>query len=174
MEKQKSPVSSLSGWNVQKATNVFHQEHKVTRDRRGALTGSGFRGCTVWFTGLSGAGKTTISFALEEFLVSRGISAYSLDGDNIRTGLNKNLGFSPSDREENIRRVAEVGKLFADSGSVALCAFVSPYRKDRELARSLHQEAGLPFFEVYVNTPLEECENRDTKGDDMISLQVLL
>ena len=96
--------------------------------------------------------------------MSRGISAYGLDGDNVRTGLNKNLGFSPEDREENIRRVAEVAKLFADSGSVALCAFVSPYRKDRELARRLHQEAGLPFLEVFVDTALEECENRDTKG----------
>ena len=128
------------------------------------LAKEGFHGCTIWLTGLSGAGKTTLSFALEEYLISRGISAYGLDGDNIRTGLNKNLGFSPEDREENIRRVAEVGKLFADSGSVALCAFVSPYKKDRELARKLHQEAGLPFIEVFVDTPLEECESRDTKG----------
>lgn len=85
--------------------------------------------------------------------------------NSFRTGLNKNLGFSPEDREENIRRVAEVGKLFADSGSVALCAFVSPYKKDRDLARSLHQDSGLTFIEVYVDTPLEECENRDTKGE---------
>eukprot|EP00088_Acartia_fossae_P007768 TRINITY_DN13642_c0_g1_i2.p1 TRINITY_DN13642_c0_g1~~TRINITY_DN13642_c0_g1_i2.p1 ORF type:complete len:650 (-),score=152.78 TRINITY_DN13642_c0_g1_i2:219-2114(-) len=164
VEKQKSPVSSLSSWNVQKATNVFQQEHKVSRDNRRQLLGSKFRGCTVWFTGLSGAGKTTISFALEAYLISRGITAYGLDGDNIRTGLNKNLGFSPEDREENIRRVAEVGKLFADSGSIALCAFVSPYKKDREMARSLHQDSGIHFIEVYVDTPLEECENRDTKG----------
>ena len=164
MEKQKPPESSRNNWNVQKATNVFLQEHTVTRDSRGMVLGSGFRGCTVWFTGLSGAGKTTISFALEEYLVSRGISAYGLDGDNIRTGLNKNLGFSPEDREENIRRVAEVGKLFADSGNIALCAFVSPYKQDREMARNLHNEAGLPFFEVYVDTPIEECEIRDTKG----------
>ena len=106
------PTSSVSEWNNQKATNVFLQEHHVTRDRRAKVLGrngdQGFRGCTVWFTGLSGAGKTTISFALEEYLVSRGISAYGLDGDNVRTGLNKNLGFSPEDREENIRRVAEV------------------------------------------------------------------
>ena len=88
-----------------------------------------FCGCTLWLTGLSGAGKTTISFAVEEYLVSRGIPAYGLDGDNIRTGLNKNLGFAPEDREENIRRVAEVGKLFADSGVVALCSFVSPFIK---------------------------------------------
>jgi len=161
------PVSTMSGWNVQKATNVFKQEHHVTRETRGEVQGkggSGFKGCTIWFTGLSGAGKTTLSFALEEYLVARGISSYGLDGDNIRTGLNKNLGFAPEDREENIRRVAEVGKLFADSGSVALCAFVSPYKKDREMARRLHQEAGLPFLEVFVDTPLEECETRDTKG----------
>jgi len=165
------PVSSRSGWNVQKATNVFRQESHVTRDSRGRLAKAwpgeakaGFHGCTVWFTGLSGAGKTTLSFALEEHLVSRGIAAYGLDGDNVRTGLNKNLGFTPEDREENIRRVAEVAKLFADSGTVSLCAFVSPYRKDRELARRLHQEAGLPFLEVFVDTSLEECEHRDTKG----------
>ena len=163
-----APVSSMSTWNVQKATNVFVQKNHVTRNKRGEVLGKGdsstFRGCTVWFTGLSGAGKTTLSFALEEYLVSRGISAYGLDGDNIRTGLNKNLGFAPEDREENIRRVAEVGKLFADSGTVALCAFVSPYKKDRELARKLHQEAGLPFLEIFVDTPIEECEARDSKG----------
>ena len=132
-----------------KATNVFKQEHKIDRSSRGQTLGSGFRGCTIWFTGkkplnftllfnfkvaqypsgLSGAGKTTVSFAVEEYLVQRGIPAYGLDGDNIRTGLNKNLGFAPEDREENIRRVAEVGKLFADSGVVALCSFVSPFRK---------------------------------------------
>jgi len=148
----------------QKATNVFAQDHKVTRARRGEVLGSGFRGCTIWFTGLSGAGKTTISFALEEYLVSRGIPSYGLDGDNIRTGLNKNLGFAPEDREENIRRVAEVGKLFADSGVVALCSFVSPFKKDRDLARQLHKQAGLPFYEIYVATSLEECEKRDVKG----------
>ena len=162
------PVSRMSTWNVQKATNVFVQKNHVSRNKRGELLGRGdsstFRGCTIWFTGLSGAGKTTLSFALEEYLVSRGIPAYGLDGDNIRTGLNKNLGFAPEDREENIRRVAEVGKLFADSGTVALCAFVSPYKKDRDLARRLHQEAGLPFLEVFVDTPIEECEKRDCKG----------
>jgi len=147
---------------------VTVQKNHVTRNKRGEVLGRGdtsaFRGCTIWFTGLSGAGKTTLSFALEEFLVARGIPAYGLDGDNIRTGLNKNLGFAPEDREENIRRVAEVGKLFADSGTIALCAFVSPYKKDRDLARRLHQEAGLPFLEIFVDTPIEECENRDTKG----------
>merc|ERR1719268_25648 len=150
----------------QKATNVYAQKHNVSRSKRGEVLGSrgGFRGCTIWFTGLSGAGKTTISFALEDYLVSRGIPAYGLDGDNVRTGLNKNLGFSPQDREENIRRVAEVGKLFADSGVVALCSFVSPFKKDRDLARQLHKEVGLPFFEIYVSTSLEECEKRDVKG----------
>jgi len=151
---------------IQKATNITAEKHKVSRDKRGEVVGSrgGFRGCTIWFTGLSGAGKTTISFALEEYLVSRGIPAYGLDGDNIRTGLNKNLGFSPEDREENIRRVAEVGKLFADSGVVALCSFVSPFRADRETARELHKAVGLPFFEIHVATSLAECENRDVKG----------
>lgn len=159
--------NNSSQWNVQKATNVFKQEHNVNRATRAAklgVKGAKFRGCTIWFTGLSGAGKTTIAFALEEYLVSRGIPSYGLDGDNIRTGLNKNLGFSPEDREENIRRVAEVGRLFADSGVVALCSFVSPFKKDRDLARELHNKNDLPFFEVYVNTPLEECEKRDVKG----------
>merc|ERR1712212_758055 len=152
--------------NIQKATNVFAEKHKVSRSKRGEILGSrgGFRGCTIWFTGLSGAGKTTISFALEEYLVARGIPAYGLDGDNVRTGLNKNLGFAPEDREENIRRVGEVAKLFADSGVVALCSFVSPYNKDRELGRQLHKSVGLPFFEIHVATSLEECEKRDVKG----------
>ena len=97
-------------------------------------------------------------------ITSRGIPAYGLDGDNIRTGLNKNLGFSPEDREENIRRVAEVGKLFADSGVVALCSFVSPYRADRDIARELHKSVGLPFYEIHVATTLEQCEARDVKG----------
>ena len=145
---------------------MFATEHKVSRSKRGEVLGSrgGFRGCTIWFTGLSGAGKTTIAFALEEYLVARGIPAYGLDGDNVRTGLNKNLGFTPQDREENIRRVAEVGKLFADSGVVALCSFVSPYNKDRDIARQLHKSVGLPFFEIHVATSLEECEKRDVKG----------
>lgn len=147
-----------------KATNVFQQAHNVNRNERAEILGSGFHGCTIWFTGLSGAGKTTVAFAIEQYLVSRGIPAYGLDGDNIRTGLNKNLGFAQEDREENIRRVAEVGKLFADSGVIALCSFVSPFRKDRELARELHEKAGLKFFEIYVNTSLEECEKRDVKG----------
>ncbi|XP_047488236.1 bifunctional 3'-phosphoadenosine 5'-phosphosulfate synthase-like isoform X1 [Penaeus chinensis] len=151
---------------AEKATNVTYQNNHMTRNKRGQILGQrgGFRGCTVWFTGLSGAGKTTVSFALEEYLVSRGIPAYCLDGDNMRHGLNKNLGFSDEDREENIRRVAEVAKLFADSGVVALCSFVSPFTKDREQARKIHEDSGLRFFEVFVDTPLEVCEQRDVKG----------
>ncbi|XP_033644083.1 bifunctional 3'-phosphoadenosine 5'-phosphosulfate synthase-like isoform X2 [Asterias rubens] len=148
------------------ATNVTEQIHHVSRDKRGQVMGmrGGFRGCTVWFTGLSGAGKTTISFALEEYLCHHGIPAYSLDGDNMRQGLNKNLGFSSEDREENIRRVSEVAKLFADGGVVCLNSFISPNAKDREAAKELHQKGGLPFYEVYVSTTLEVCEARDVKG----------
>ncbi|XP_013136805.1 PREDICTED: bifunctional 3'-phosphoadenosine 5'-phosphosulfate synthase isoform X1 [Papilio polytes] len=150
---------------VQVATNVVEQKHQVSRAKRSKALGSrAFRGSTVWFTGLSGAGKTSIAFALEAYLVSKGIPAYGLDGDNIRTGLNKNLGFSKEDREENIRRVAEVAKLFADSGVVCLCSFVSPFAEDREVARRIHTDSQLPFFEVFIDTPLDVCEQRDTKG----------
>ncbi|XP_037299067.1 bifunctional 3'-phosphoadenosine 5'-phosphosulfate synthase [Manduca sexta] len=150
---------------AQVATNVVEQKHQVSRAKRSRALGSrAFRGSTVWFTGLSGAGKTSIAFALEAYLVSKGIPAYGLDGDNIRTGLNKNLGFTKEDREENIRRVAEVGKLFADSGVVCLCSFVSPFAEDREVARRIHIDSDLPFFEVFIDTPLEVCEQRDTKG----------
>ncbi|XP_046960129.1 bifunctional 3'-phosphoadenosine 5'-phosphosulfate synthase isoform X1 [Vanessa cardui] len=150
---------------AQVATNVVEQKHQVSRAKRSRALGSrAFRGSTVWFTGLSGAGKTSIAFALEAYLVSKGIPAYGLDGDNIRTGLNKNLGFTKEDREENIRRVAEVAKLFADSGVVCLCSFVSPFAEDREVARRIHTDSDLPFFEVFIDTPLEICEQRDTKG----------
>uniref|UniRef100_A0A8C5N4Y4 Uncharacterized protein n=1 Tax=Gouania willdenowi TaxID=441366 RepID=A0A8C5N4Y4_GOUWI len=115
---------------MQRATNVTYQAHHVSRKKRGQVVGTrgGFRGCTVWLTGLSGAGKTTVSMALEEYLVCHGIPCYSLDGDNIRQGLNKNLGFSPEDREENIRRIAEVARLFADAGLVCIASFISPYK----------------------------------------------
>ncbi|XP_019529902.3 bifunctional 3'-phosphoadenosine 5'-phosphosulfate synthase isoform X2 [Aedes albopictus] len=151
---------------LQVATNVTEQKHNVTREVRGNNLGlcRGFRGCTVWLTGLSGAGKTSIAFELEAYLVSKGIPAYGLDGDNIRTGLNKNLGFSQTDREENIRRVAEVAKLFADSGVVSICSFVSPFAEDREMARRIHKDSDLKFFEIHVDTPLEVCESRDVKG----------
>ncbi|XP_063047606.1 bifunctional 3'-phosphoadenosine 5'-phosphosulfate synthase 2-like [Engraulis encrasicolus] len=152
--------------NLQRSTNVVYQDHHVSRSKRGQVVGTkgGFRGCTVWLTGLSGAGKTTVGFALEEYLVSHGIPCYSLDGDNIRHGLNKNLGFTAEDREENIRRIAEVAKLFADAGLVCITSFISPFTKDRDLARTLHEKAGLPFFEVYIDAPLEVCESRDVKG----------
>jgi len=145
---------------------VTYQAQHVSRDKRGQAIGQrgGFRGCTIWFTGLSGAGKTTLAFALEDYLVGKGIPAYSLDGDNIRHGLNKNLGFTPEDRFENIRRISEVAKLFADGGIVCLTSFISPYRNDRDEARILHEKAGLQFIECHVDTPIDVCEQRDIKG----------
>eukprot|EP00079_Xenopus_tropicalis_P010531 XP_002935477.2 PREDICTED: bifunctional 3'-phosphoadenosine 5'-phosphosulfate synthase 2 [Xenopus tropicalis] len=152
--------------HILRSTNVVYQSHHVSRSKRGQVVGTrgGFRGCTVWLTGLSGAGKTTLGFALEEYLVTHAIPCYSLDGDNIRHGLNKNLGFSSEDREENIRRIAEVAKLFADAGLVCITSFISPYTKDREDARKVHESAGLPFFEIFVDAPLNICESRDVKG----------
>ncbi|KAL6478206.1 hypothetical protein MHYP_G00140410 [Metynnis hypsauchen] len=152
--------------DIQRSTNVVYQSHSVSRSKRGQVVGTreGFRGCTVWLTGLSGAGKTTVGFALEEYLVSHGIPCYSLDGDNIRHGLNKDLGFSSAEREENIRRIAEVARLFADAGLICITSFISPFTKDRADARKIHEGAGLPFFEVFLNAPLEVCEKRDVKG----------
>lgn len=145
-----------------KATNIHWHEGNLTREERfGSLK---VKGCTLWFTGLSASGKSTIASALEQHLVSRGIHSYRLDGDNIRTGLNKNLGFSAEDRAENIRRVGEVAKLFGDSGSIAITSFISPYTKDRDACRALHAEAKIPFFEVFADTPIEVCEQRDPKG----------
>jgi adenylylsulfate kinase len=145
-----------------KATNITWHEGHVTRDERQKLLKQ--KGCTIWFTGLSGSGKSTVAFTLEHALVQRGRLAYVLDGDNIRHGLNKNLGFSAADREENIRRIGEVAKLFADAGVVTLTSFISPYRKDRDAVRALHKEGNLPFIEVHVSTPIETCESRDPKG----------
>uniref|UniRef100_A0A2M4BGK2 Putative bifunctional atp sulfurylase/adenosine 5'-phosphosulfate kinase n=2 Tax=Anopheles marajoara TaxID=58244 RepID=A0A2M4BGK2_9DIPT len=164
--KHKDCNGNVSEECLQVATNVTEQKHNVSREVRGQNLGlcRGFRGCTIWLTGLSGAGKTSIAFELEAYLVSKGIPAYGLDGDNIRTGLNKNLGFSQVDREENIRRVAEVAKLFADSGVVSICSFVSPFAEDREMARKIHKDMDLKFFEIYIDTPLEVCETRDVKG----------
>ena len=124
----------------------------------------GQQGATLWLTGLSGSGKSTVAMELEKLLLSQGRHAYCLDGDNIRHGLNKNLGFSAEDRAENIRRIGEVTKLFADSGMISINSFISPYRVDRDQARAIHAEAGIPFFEVYVACPLEEAEKRDPKG----------
>jgi len=158
------PVNSFNSTDI-KATNVRYETGTVSRAKRAKVLGAGqFRGCTVWFTGLSGAGKTTISFAVEEYLVMKGVAAYSLDGDNLRHGLNKNLGFTAEDREENIRRVSETAKLFADGGIICLTSFISPYCQQREQARKLHEEAGLKFIEVHVATPIEVCEQRDVKG----------
>jgi bifunctional enzyme CysN/CysC len=122
------------------------------------------QGITVWLTGLSGSGKSTVGAELERRLVASGRPAYLLDGDNLRHGLNANLGFSAEDRAENVRRVSEVAKLLADSGVVAIVSLVSPYAADRERARAVHAEASLPFAEVFVDTPLEVCEARDPKG----------
>ncbi|HBS29859.1 MAG TPA: adenylyl-sulfate kinase, partial [Phycisphaerales bacterium] len=146
----------------QKATNVHWHAGNLTRAERFASLKTA--GCTLWFTGLPSSGKSTIASALEQVIVQRGRHCYRLDGDNIRLGLNKNLGFSAEDRAENIRRIGEVAKLFADSGSVALTSFISPYRADRDAARALHEKDGLPFLEVFVDTPIEECEKRDPKG----------
>jgi adenylylsulfate kinase len=145
-----------------KATNITWHEGHVTRDERQTLLKQ--KGATLWFTGLSGSGKSTIAFTLEHALVQRGRLAYVLDGDNIRHGLNKNLGFTAADREENIRRIGEVAKLFADTGVITLTSFISPYRKDRDLVRALHVEGKLPFIEVHCNTPIATCEQRDPKG----------
>jgi adenylylsulfate kinase len=145
-----------------RATNITWHEGHVTREEREGLLKQ--KGATLWFTGLSGSGKSTVAFTLEHALVQQGHLAYVLDGDNIRHGLNKNLGFSAADREENIRRIGEVAKLFADSGVITMTSFISPYRKDRDLVRGLHDAGGLPFIEVHVNTPIEVCEQRDPKG----------
>lgn len=145
-----------------KATNIHWHEGDISRDERWKALGT--QGATLWFTGLSGCGKSTIACALEQALVNEKVPCYRLDGDNVRHGLNKNLGFSAADREENIRRIGEVAKLFADAGVIALSSFISPYTKDRDQARKVHAEAGLPFLEVYVDAPLEVCEQRDPKG----------
>ncbi len=148
-----------------KATNIHWHEGNLGREERWkALKG---RGATMWFTGLPASGKSTIASALEQILVQRGLHCYRLDGDNIRHGLNKNLGFSAEDRAENIRRIGEVAKLFADSGSVTLTSFISPYRRDRDLAREMHEKdkaGAIAFLEVFVDAPIEVCEQRDPKG----------
>jgi adenylylsulfate kinase len=144
---------------------VWHEGHVTSEDRERVLQQ---RGCVLWFTGLSGSGKSTIAAALEETLIGSGHAAYVLDGDNVRHGLNSDLDFSPESRKENIRRIGEVAALFADSGMITITAFISPYRDDRDRARTI-VDAGLSaplssrFFEVYVNTPIEVCESRDPK-----------
>ena len=136
---------------------TWHPGH-VARAERPSL------GATVWFTGLSGSGKSTVAAACERALVDAGRPAYVLDGDNLRLGLNGDLGFSADDRAENVRRVGHVARLLADAGVVALVPLISPYRVDRDRVRALHVEAELPFLEVFVDTPIELCEQRDPKG----------
>jgi adenylylsulfate kinase len=144
----------------QKATNIVWHPGAVTREDREKM--NGHRGCTVWLTGLSGSGKSTIAVDLEKRLWERGVRAYILDGDNIRHGLNKNLGFSPEDRTENIRRIGEVAKLFTDAGVLVFTSFISPYRADRDAVRALLAKGD--FVEVYVAASVETCEKRDVKG----------
>lgn len=144
----------------QKATNITWHEATVTAEDREKLLNQ--KGCVIWFTGLSGSGKSTLANAVEHVLHQQQHHTYVLDGDNVRHGLNKNLGFSPEDREENIRRIGEVAKLFADAGTIVMTAFISPYRADRDQARALVAEDR--FVEVFVDCPLEVCEERDTKG----------
>ena len=146
----------------QKATNVHWHDGEVSREDRSKLLGQ--KGATLWFTGLSGSGKSTVAVALEQALASQGKLTYRLDGDNIRLGINKNLGFSAEDRTENIRRIGEISKLFVDVGIITLSSFVSPYRADRDLVRELHEQAGMDFIEVYVDVPLDVAESRDPKG----------
>ena len=144
-----------------RATNiVWHCTQVARTDREGLLRQ---RGGTVWLTGLPASGKSTSAYALEFELTRRGFLAYVLDGDNIRHGLKKDLAFSARDREENIRRVAEVARLFADAGFIIVTSFISPYRREREFARRIHRDAGLDFIEVFVDTPVEVCEKRDPK-----------
>ena len=143
-----------------KATNIVRHEGHVSREQRERLLHQ--QGVLLWLTGLPSSGKSTIAYTVEHALSARGHLAYVLDGDNIRFGLNKNLGFSADDRAENIRRIGEVGKLFVDGGFLTLASFVSPYRADRDGVRALMAEGD--FVEIFVNTPIELCEERDPKG----------
>ena len=166
------------------AAQITWHDGSVTREERAQLLKQ--KGCTLWFTGLSGSGKSTLAVALEQVLIQRGHPAYVLDGDNVRFGLNAGpkilmetrgyseaaarrfgLGFSAEDREENIRRIGEVARLFADAGLITLTSFISPYRKDRDAARAVHEKnktGAIPFVEVHVSTPIDVCEERDPKG----------
>ncbi len=148
--------------SVAKSQNIFWSEGKITARERARR--SGHRGAVVWFTGLSGAGKSTIAQALERELFNRAMQTYVLDGDNVRHGLNANLGFAPEDRVENIRRVSEVAKLMADAGAVVITAFISPYRLDRRRAREIALEGNAEFIEVFIDAPLDVCETRDPKN----------
>ena len=150
----------MSGREV--SPNVVFHAGTVTRAERIAATGH--EGLTVWLTGLPGSGKSTVAVALEQQLVAGGSPAYVLDGDNLRHGLNGDLGFDAASRNENVRRAGEVAVLFADAGVVAIVPLISPYRADRDRVRARHAELGLRFIEVFVDTPIELCEQRDVKG----------
>jgi adenylyl-sulfate kinase len=145
-----------------RSANVVWQQTQTSRE--GRWEALGHAGATVWLTGLPASGKSTLAAAVEARLLADGRAAYLLDGDNLRHGLNGDLGFSPADRAENVRRTAEVAALLADAGVVALAALVSPYRADRDAARAVHAHRDLPFVEVHVATTLAECEARDPKG----------
>jgi len=162
--KNTTQTFDYSKKNEGESTNIVWSEGLFTKEEREKLTGR--KGCTIWITGLSGSGKSTVACALEEAILTRtnGANAYRLDGDNVRFGLNKDLGFSEKDRGENIRRIGEVAKLFADSGCITITAFVSPYIKDRDIARKMHEDAGIPFLECVTQVPLEVAEARDPKG----------
>ena len=142
--------------------NIVWHDTVVGRDERWST--HGLSGATVWFTGLSGSGKSTVANAVAEQLLAADRPAYLLDGDNVRHGLNADLGFSAADRAENVRRIGEVARLMADAGLVVLVPVISPYRADRDNVRAMHEAAGLSFVEVFVDTPLELCEQRDPKG----------
>ena len=146
----------------ERSPDVVWHDTEVDRATRWSVSHLG--GATVWFTGLSGSGKSSVAVAVERLLVAEGRAAYLLDGDNLRHGLNGDLGFSAADRDENVRRASEVARLFADAGVLVLVPLISPYRAARERARAAHGAAGLSFIEVFVDTPLELCERRDPKG----------
>lgn len=144
------------------ATNVTWHGGEISREDRYEILRQ--KGITIWFTGLSGSGKSTIAVALEKALFAMGKLSYRLDGDNVRLGINKNLGFSEEDRTENIRRIGEVAKLFGDAGTIALSSFISPYKADRDQVRALHEAANIQFVEVFVDCALDVAEERDPKG----------
>ncbi len=153
--------STLNKKSVPTSKNIVWHESRVSREFRHEAFGQ--QGCTLWFTGLSGSGKSTLAFTLEHKLIGAKYKSYVLDGDNIRHGLNNNLGFTDADREENIRRVGEVSKLFADAGLIVLSSFISPFKNDRQLVRKIHEDSELSFIEIYIDTPLATCEKRDPK-----------
>ena len=157
LREQKGPALS-----EQRSENVVWHGGEIGRADRAERLGQ--RGATIWFTGLSGSGKSTLAVSVEHALHQSGRHAYRLDGDNVRHGLNGDLGFGPEDRDENIRRVGEVSALMADSGLLVLSSFISPFRAERSRVRALHEAAGLPFLEIFVDVPLDVAESRDPKG----------